>query len=797
MIPNDTLQQIATIGLTTPVSNFRITDATQARILLSLSDKMYTRKQLAVLREYSTNAADAHVMADKPISDIQVSLPTLEDLNFRIRDFGTGLTEDEIKNVYCVFGESTKRNNNKTNGVLGYGCKAGFADADSFLVTSWCNGEKTVYQCIKGDPSKLHSSICLLRIPSDEPTGIEICLPVKQNAQSTYHREAMNFYRHWPVLPTIKGLSDEDAETLKTYRNTPATLRGNGWEVRPQVDSARGIAYMGYVPYQIDWDVLYHKMSLDSKTRALFELIKSNDVTLYFEMGEVNFVDSREQLEYTDKTFNALVARITEIFNKIQEAIQEKFTDLATIWDAKIMYNAIFGTGILEVERGENYADVTDKIKILDGNFLQLEHTFQDSFTWKGIIIRGPSFDDINRFDNLDDLKINDDSYEPSVPVMMTYRKKKTRVKSNRCTAEKSNKILASIRVAVVINDTGRKTGQQGAAKYLIFEKGYTAIHVLTFKTPDLKELFYNTYDFATVPVIKLSEILPAAKVWNNTNKVSRNYGGGGGGIRPMKYLDLVSGRIEESEVPVREIEDGGFYVKAAIGRHYNQGILNEYGAFYEARELVGSFNTVCEELDLDIDRIYIINDKTAASKWFREATSSGDWILIWKVIKDAMPMLTMDIDAMVDAEACNATRVCPAAAKMLTPLIMEKKSPILDFIGAASNHNCDTYIKVKDAFKAIGLWSELVGEHKGKIEFKQAVENAHRCYPYLPWENLIYDSYVNDEVITNIARYVNSSDFFEKLSRNNLLSAVIDADCSVSLSDNVVNVPSPVSIIT
>ena len=68
MIPNETLQTVETIGATQTVGNFHITDATQARILVSLSDKMYTRKELAVVREYSTNAADAHIVVNKPIN---------------------------------------------------------------------------------------------------------------------------------------------------------------------------------------------------------------------------------------------------------------------------------------------------------------------------------------------------------------------------------------------------------------------------------------------------------------------------------------------------------------------------------------------------------------------------------------------------------------------------------------------------------------------------------------------------------------------------------------------------------
>src|SRR6185503_16562202 len=103
MIPNETPQNITTVGEGIRlVSNFIITDATQARILVSLSDKMYTKKELAVIREYSTNASDAHIVAKMSSNEIIVELPTLENLNFRIRDFGSGLTEDQIINVYCV-----------------------------------------------------------------------------------------------------------------------------------------------------------------------------------------------------------------------------------------------------------------------------------------------------------------------------------------------------------------------------------------------------------------------------------------------------------------------------------------------------------------------------------------------------------------------------------------------------------------------------------------------------------------------------------------------------------------------
>jgi hypothetical protein len=778
MIPNETLQTLDTIGQTTPVANFRLTENTQARILVTLSDRMYTRKELAVVREYSTNAADAHVIADKPIDQVVVSLPTMEDLNFRIRDFGSGLTETEIKDVYAVLGESRKRSDNRLNGVLGYGCKAGFAHADTFTVSSWINGEKTIYQCIKGDSTKLPDIIMVDRCPSDEPAGIEITVPVKQNAWYTFHREAVAFYRNWPTMPTIKNLSDDDRGSLTKWRNTPPTLKGEGWEVRPKIDgNASAVAYMGWVPYQIDWNVLYHKMTLDSKTRALFELLRANDVILYFGMGDINFVDSREHLEYTDKTINALVNRVKEIFAKIKDSIQEKFVGLANLWDAKIMYNSIFGTGLIEVEKGEDELnDVTTRIKILDGNLMALENTFKGAFSWNGITLDGSGWFDINRFDNVCPTDVCDTGHEPQAPVLVTYRKKKSRVKSNRCTADKCEPIMASTHTVVVINDTGRKHGQQMAARYLIHghAKHYRTVYVLTFDQQSLKDLFYKELQFDSVPVLYLSNLMPEAKTWNNANKVTRNYGGGGGGARPMRYMDLDSGEVMESEVPIREIEDGGYYILAGESTRRRRGFAEthvrgkELWTSFSADDTCVALQTVCEELDIDADRIYIINAKTDESKWFNQAKESGDWKLIWKAIDEAMPNLTVNVDFMVDAENYeNTTKVCEEAAKMLVPKIMDKNSPLLRLIKTVGDKNFDLYVKIKDAFDGIGQWTSLRGEHKGTINFEKAEEEAQKAYPYLPWNTLEYANNVNEDDMTKIARYVNALDVYEYLTKD------------------------------
>ena len=347
MISNETKQTVSTSEGVRIVGNFRITDATQARIMISLADKIYTRKELAIVREYSNNMADAQREAGKSIADCIVTFPTMDESVIKFRDFGLGLTETEIANIYCVFGESTKRNSNEYNGVLGYGAKSAFGLSDSFTVTSWVNGEKSIYQCIKGDTTRLHEAMLLSRCPSDEPTGIEVCVPIKNSLLWTIHSEAASFFKLWPIIPQFVNFNESDLETLNKFRNTAPTLQGEGWSIRPKSEStAIGVAYMGGVGYPIQWNTLYNHMALDSKTRVLFELLQSNDLVMTFAMGEIQFVDSREGLEYTEFTLKALTDRIISIFNKIKDSIQVKFNDASTIWEAKKIYNAIFGTDL-------------------------------------------------------------------------------------------------------------------------------------------------------------------------------------------------------------------------------------------------------------------------------------------------------------------------------------------------------------------------------------------------------------------------------------------------------------------
>ena len=75
-----------------------------AHIFSVLRNQLYSDKILAVIREYSANALDANIEAGNEDRLIQITVPSYHDPVFRVRDFGRGLDEDEIRDIYANYG---------------------------------------------------------------------------------------------------------------------------------------------------------------------------------------------------------------------------------------------------------------------------------------------------------------------------------------------------------------------------------------------------------------------------------------------------------------------------------------------------------------------------------------------------------------------------------------------------------------------------------------------------------------------------------------------------------------------
>lgn len=301
-------------------------------------------------------------------------------------------------------------------------------------------------------------------------------------------------------------------------------------------------------------------------------------------------------------------------------------------------------------------------------------------------------------------------------------------------------------------------------ARYLIFKESSSivTVHILNFADSNIKELFFKEYGFDSVPVIKLSEIIADAKIWNNSHRISRSYSGGGGS-RKLSYIDITSGKVVEAEVPLSEIEEGGFFVY--IGKIHRNRIkikmANNYGTTYP-ESIVRDIEVLSNAMDADINRVYIIGTLTANSKWFSEAVKSGDWINLWQHLQENISQIEHFDKLRLIADLNNNRILSKKATEYIEPLIIEKKSPIIDLIQKYKEVDKYDLLSIIEALNSIGLSGIIQNSVGSTFEVLQC--QIEKQYPFLPK----YTDYNSTEDKMNEAvKYINAMDLFVSFSDN------------------------------
>ena len=85
-----------------------------------LSSNLYSDPEQSFIREIVSNAWDSHVEAgttDTPVI-IRYKWGDNSSWEITIRDFGTGISPERFKNIFCNIGSSTKRESNEFIGGL-------------------------------------------------------------------------------------------------------------------------------------------------------------------------------------------------------------------------------------------------------------------------------------------------------------------------------------------------------------------------------------------------------------------------------------------------------------------------------------------------------------------------------------------------------------------------------------------------------------------------------------------------------------------------------------------------------
>lgn len=297
-------------------------------------DKIYRYKEKAALREYATNAADAHRMISTPDRPIEITLPNDLLNEVRIRDYGPSL-DDEGMAIFCTYFESTKDQDAEANGVLGLGSKSAFAIGSSFTVTRYKDGEKTIFQSYIDEDNK-NKMVKLPPEPSDEPTGIEISIPTSTERRFAFIEAAKDVYKWFNPLPTITN-NPEVAAAIQVWSEREPDWKGSfkdGTHWKLFYKGAKPVVVMANVAYPIEVDKVFGKETAFKK----FKTLCSIGLELYANTGDVNFTLSREDLEYDIKTINWIKKRVALVHHHLMDQVAKKAENIENRWEARIFY---------------------------------------------------------------------------------------------------------------------------------------------------------------------------------------------------------------------------------------------------------------------------------------------------------------------------------------------------------------------------------------------------------------------------------------------------------------------------
>jgi hypothetical protein len=312
-------------------SFFSIKQDNLAHIFGILRNQLYSNKPLAVIREYCTNAFDAHVDAGKADEPIIVTIPTHISPNLIIRDNGNGLTTEQVYQIFASYGESTKRGTNDQVGMLGLGSKSAFCYVDSFTITSYNNGAKAVYNAYI-DTTQIGKISLTHTEPTDE-TGLEIKVNVNTNDISTFNYEIFDFLKFFNPKPIILN-NDAIKRQIADFDLKPI-LSGGNWKVikRGDWNNSRALITMGNVNYPVSISSL---PSLE--LREFLNDFKHYDLYVNVPIGTVKPSASRESLDMNTKTTNSVMDAFNQVKDEIQAEYCKKIESSKSMWEAYQTY---------------------------------------------------------------------------------------------------------------------------------------------------------------------------------------------------------------------------------------------------------------------------------------------------------------------------------------------------------------------------------------------------------------------------------------------------------------------------
>lgn len=408
--------------------------------LQALSGKnLYRNLIRAIIRELSCNALDSHVMANKAEVPFSVHLPTKIEPYFSVRDYGIGLDDQGVRDVYLTYFGSTKRNCEKTIGAWGLGSKSPLGYTDNFTINAIKDGVKRMYVVYKNSEGMPAVKLMAQDITS-ECNGLEIVMPViDEYDMEKFTSEAKHVYKWFNVKPTF-NYNFEPNEDEWVNRN--ATRR-----VGIKTKGSSVIVH-GNIEYPIDRSQLNRIEGLD-----VSDVLYYCSLVLFADLNTVDYAMSREELSYNEKTLNTINGIMIELRDALPSLIVDMMVGLTDV-ESYIMAE--------NLKRNQLFRNKRQEIEALSPLHVKLKED--------------PNYFDF-KCDNTKYYKTHRSTYfRPSARHMVT--------------------IVPGESVTLWINDTGKKNGLKALVNYNAINCNFDRDGIYVFDDDSILKMVEEKYSW-------------------------------------------------------------------------------------------------------------------------------------------------------------------------------------------------------------------------------------------------------------------------------------------------------------
>ena len=289
----------------------------------TLIDGIYNNKLGAVIREISSNARDAHIKSENT-DPFEIILDTNNSnlvTKMTIKDYGNGLTKEEMIKYLCTLNSSSKRDSNDFIGFLGIGSKSPFSLVNNYNFTSYKDNNKIVLNFFRADNETPHYDI--VTEPSDVTVNSVECNIIFYNQTISVQDTLSEIYKQLILFDIQPRIIVNNVEENKTEIYEPENFFSKVTETEHYFKLSRDDS-----PYYEDLHRKYTSCNLlISLGNVIYQYkisnyynVRSTSADTYifkFDPQELSFNEGREFIVDVPANFDKIRNRLNSVFQEL------------------------------------------------------------------------------------------------------------------------------------------------------------------------------------------------------------------------------------------------------------------------------------------------------------------------------------------------------------------------------------------------------------------------------------------------------------------------------------------------